>query len=514
MSVVDDNGLLLMTSLGQGTRSTHGLSGSMWTTEGFLSIKDGTDEELYVRPSNTIFNLEHSVAFSTEGLSENRPNVTGYQTFTLQEITAKYLKGLQASTETIVGRNITSIYIVMPDGIDLEGSRRNAISDAAADAGLRLSRMYRKSIAAAVGFYNGMEYDRTILFYHVGSSTLEVSVLLQDDGVFDHLSVVNDQHLGGSDFNKRVVNHLLLAHETRTSQDLSSDDKFMIHLGREVEKAKQALSSQNSVRIEIESSSPGRQNFSEVLTRSRFEDLNMDLFAKTIAAVDRAIKDANMTRHDIQDIVLSGGSSKISFLQSTIRDYFGGEKNYFGSNHPETATIFGASKLMMRQYTSDGGVCCFWTDPLSLGIETAGGVMFKYADRHSARQFDKTFTFSTAMDNQDRVVIRVFEGERAWTSQNAFLGGIELSGIPPAPKGVPQIRVRLSVQSCSDTIHLSVMEMATMRINATTMSPQSAFEEDEEIESKLMEGLEFELEDRLIWENAEATGTMTLLNPA
>lgn len=518
LSVMDNKGLPQIISLGPGTQSAHRPSESMWTTEGFLSIKDGTDEELYVHPSNTIFNLNHPIAFSAKDLSEKRPNVTGYQTLTLQDITAKYLKGLQTSAETIITRNITVILIVLPVGIVYDDSRQVALLDACKAAGLPRSGVFKKSSVAFSEFelYNARD-DRLFLYYHVGSSTLEVSVVSLD-GFFGTLSLVSDQHLGGNNFNKRIVNHLLRAHEKKTSQDLSSDGKFMIHLGGEVEKAKQALSFQNSVRIEIESSIAGDQDFSEQLTRSQFEDLNMDLFTKTIAAVDQALKDADLTRDDIQDIVLSGGSSNIPFLQSTLKDYFGEKKNYQGSNQPETVALFGAVKfgqqIAVRDEYYASGICCGNIGPLSIGIETTGGVMFKYADWHSGKEFDKTLTFSTAMDNQDRVVIKVFEGERARASQNVFLGGIELSGIPPAPKGVPQIRVRLRSPSCGNKLYLSVMEMATKRINVTAISPRSAYLEEDEIYSKISEAQEFEHEDRLMWENAEATGTRTLLNPA
>ncbi|KFH62849.1 hypothetical protein MVEG_11374 [Podila verticillata NRRL 6337] len=515
---MDDKGLPQIISLGPGTQSAHRPLESMWTTEGFLSIKDGTDEELYVHPSNTIFNINHPVAFSAKDLSEKRPNIPGYHTLTLQDITAKYLKGLQTSAETIITRNITFISIVLPVGIVHGDSRQVALSDACKAAGLPWSELFKKSFVAFFEFelYNVMD-ERLFLFYRVGSSTLEVSVV-SSDNFFGTLSFVRDQYLGGNNFNKRVVNHLLRAHEKRTGQDLSSDDKFMIHLGGEVEKAKQALSFQSSVRVEIESSIAGGQDFSEQLTRSQFEDLNMDLFTKTMAAVDQALKDAGLTKNDIRDVVLSGGSSNIPFLQSTLKHYFGEKKNYQGSNQPETVALFGAAKfgqqIVVRDKYYSSGICCGWIGPLSIGIETTGGVMFKYADWGSSQVFDKTFTFSTAMDNQNRVVIKIFEGERARASQNVFLGGIELSGIPPAPKGVPQIRVRLKSPSCGNKLYLSVMELATKRINVTAISPRSAYLEDDEIYSKISEAQEFEHEDRLMWENAEAAGTMTLLNPA
>ncbi|KAF9898326.1 ATPase with role in protein import into the ER, partial [Linnemannia zychae] len=211
----------------------------------------------------------------------------------------------------------------------------------------------------------------------------------------------------------------------------------MIRLRREVEKAKQALSSQKSVRIEIESLHPGGQDLSEELTRSQFEDLNMDLFRRAIATIDRAIEDTDgriKDKDDIQDVILSGGPFNIPFLRSAMKDYFGEKKRYHGLNHLETASVFGAATIGQSIEDAGNSICCSGVAPLSVGIETAGGVMFKFMDRRSDGSFDRTFTFSTAMDNQDRVAIRVFDGERALASQNTFLGGIELSGILPAPK--------------------------------------------------------------------------------
>ncbi|KAF9083628.1 ATPase with role in protein import into the ER [Mortierella sp. GBA35] len=344
-----------------------------------------------------------------------------------------------------------------------------------------------------------MEYSRGVLVYHLGGSTFEISVHKVDGGSFDTISSIYDQHLGGNDFNQRVVDHLLLAHKNKTDQDLYGDDMFLLRLESEVEKAKRVLSVQDRVRIEIESLHPGGQGFSEQLTRSQFEDLNMDLFTKTITAIDQAIKDSVVyTKDDIQDIVFSGGSANIPFLQSAVREYFGRHKKYHGSSHPETTVVLGAAKLRhwyQDERHHDGDVCCFGEERRTLGIETASGAMSKYTDWNSGLNINKMYTFSTAMDNQDRVVIRVFSGDRTWTNQNKLLGGIEFTGIAPAPRGVPQIRVRLTTHSCGHYIHLSVMDVATGRINATIFSPWSRFNDyGEKIEYGMLEGGAFELE--------------------
>lgn len=242
----------------------------------------------------------------------------------------------------------------------------------------------------------------------------------------------------------------------------------------------------------------------------------MDLFMITITAIDQAVRDSVIfAKEDIQHIIFSGGSANIPFLQSVVKDYFDHPKKYYRSKQPETAVVFGAAKRGHQQehdMHSDQGVACCLGPYLSVGIETAGGMMVQYADYMSAHEFDKVLTFSTAIDNQERVVIRVYEGERATTSQNVYLGDIKLSGIPPAPKGVPQIRVRMSAKYCDSHIELIVMDVATERTNTGTVSRWTTFaHDDEEIYKKISEGQAFEKEDRLIWENAEAAGTMTLL---
>ncbi|KAG0312417.1 ATPase with role in protein import into the ER [Dissophora globulifera] len=384
---------------GPGTHSSPEPLESNWTAEGFLLIKDGTDEAQYVHPSNTLFNLDHPIELRSRGVHNyhNRPHITGYQAFTLLDIT--------------------------------------------------------------------------------GISTFEVSVHKVGGGTSVTASSVYDQHLGGNDFNRRVVHHLLLVHKNKTGQDLSGNDMFLLRLGSEVEKAKQVLSVQDWVQIEIECLQSGSQGLSEVLTRSQFEDLNMDLFTKTITAIDQAIKNSFVyTKDDIQDIVFSGGSANIPFLQSTIKEYFGLHKKYHGSSHPETTIVLGAAKLGhwyqdTRHFT--GGVLCSpdaFERTVTLGIETAGGAMFKYTDRYSYLAVNKMYTFTTTKDYQDQVVIRVYSGKGKFTSQNRFLGKLRLTGIALAPKGTPQIRVWLRTYECTEFINLNVMDVASGRTNATIIS--------------------------------------------
>ncbi|KAF9273205.1 Endoplasmic reticulum chaperone BiP [Mortierella alpina] len=497
--------------IGPGTRSMPGPSESDWTTEGYLLIKNGTDKASYVHPSNTFFNLDHPTALRSQYEHYQRPTIAGYQAFSLIDITGKYLQNLIASAESIIGHNITFAAIVLPDGQNIRARAKEVINDKfrgnytyhdrvyvgehnppshewrvmaeATDVAVRLRRphvrreSFRKTSAAIFPFDTVMEYSRGVLVYRLGGSTFEVSVHRVDGGSYDSMSSVYDRHLGGNDFNQRVIDHLLLAHKNKTGQDHSSDDQFLLRLTSEVETAKRVLSVQDSVQIDFKFPHAEGQGFSERLTRSQFEDLNMDLFTKTITAIDQVIKNSAVyTKDDIQDIVFAGGSSNIPFLQSTVRDYFGHHKKFHGWRHPELTVVLGAAKLghwYQDENHLSGPECCLGEKRTTLGIETAGGVMFKFTDKDPGFRINKMYTFSTTKDNQDRVVIRVFGGYGRRTSQNKFLGGVELTGIAPAPKGVPQIRVRLSTYTCGISVNLNVMDVASGTINGTIFSTGS-----------------------------------------
>ncbi|GJJ71908.1 hypothetical protein EMPS_04265 [Entomortierella parvispora] len=494
-AVMGDNDQLQLIYAGPGTQSPSRPVYSKWTRKGFLLTPNDTDDDLFVHPFNTIFNLKHPLDFSLKDSSSTKPNIIGYQTWTLQEMTAKYLEKLQTSGESIIGQKIEMMVVVKPLNSHLDKEmelRYDAIRQANFDAssnGVRMD-MVRKSALLPALFNKDVKGKRTVLIYHLGGSSLRITVLLQKNGYDEILSFADDTDFGGKDFNQRLVDYLILAHEKRTSRNLSKDDKFMMRLRRAVEKAKRVLSSRNAVRIEIESSSlssafGNRRIFSELVTRSQFEELNKDLFARTILAVNQAIQKANMTREDIQDIIMS-----------------------------ETAALFGAAQV--GQWGVDfeeGRICCFESGPLSVGIETAGGTLFRFADENSDRSIRKSADFSTTTDNQDRVMIRIFEGQRALAKENTFLGQLEFSGITLAPKGMTRIRVSIFAGSCENALHLTVTDLTTGRRETKMISPRTAYHDDHEIERKKEEAIPFKHLDRMVWESAKMAGTHTLLNP-
>ncbi|KAF9414819.1 ATPase with role in protein import into the ER, partial [Podila epigama] len=512
-----DNGEPKIISTGPGTNSLPRPLESNWSTDGFLVIKDGTDEAHYVHPSNTLFNPDHPITLRSQYEYDNRPNIIGHQAFTLFDITIKYLQQLKTSAESILGHNITFFVIVKTEGQNLrttvkkvindrvrgnytyydrvhvdrynpESAGQRAMAEVLYAAGLRYkglySDQYRRSNVAIFPFDHGMEYSRGVLVYRLGASTFQVSVHKADGGSYETMSSFYDPYLGGNDFNRRIMDHLLLAHKNKTGQDLHNDEKFLLRLGTEVENAKRVLSVQDWVQIDIESPHPGGQGFSEQLTRSQFEDLNMDLFTKTMTAIDQVIKDSVVyTKDDIQDIVFSGGSANIPFLQSAVREYFGHHKKYHGSNHPETTVVSGAAKSVhwyQDELHYEGEMCCLGEIQEILGIEIAGGAMFRYTERTSDLDINKMYTFSTATDNQDRVVIRVYKGKKKWTDKNTYLGEVELTGIAPAPRGIPQIRVRIKTHSCGKSVNLNVMDVGSGKINASIFSAWLTFSDYKE----------------------------------
>ncbi|GJJ71179.1 hypothetical protein EMPS_03529 [Entomortierella parvispora] len=447
---------------GPGTHSAPGPAVSNWTKEGYLLVKDDVEEALYVHPFNTLFNIGHSFALRSqskyhkepmipvidftlleelEALSasifghsivDDRPTIPGYQAFTLVDITTKYLNELKALAGSITNHSIDAVAVVLPDGQNMKsvgripdhghkgkytysdivhvggfddwGMERVAMEKAAYPVGD--TKFFRKTSAAIFPFDDGMEYERAVLIYRLGASSLEVSIRKVRDGKYITLSSVYDPHLGGNDLNRRAVDHVLLAHKNKTGHDLASDNTFMAQLETEVERAKRVLSTDDSVWIKVESPHHKGQGLSEELTRLQFEELNKDLFAKTIKAIDRAIEDTLFqTKDDIKDIIFSGGSANIPFLQSAVREYFGHQQKYHGLHHPENTVLLGVTKLGHWLYDEeyfDGYRCCTGAIPQSFGIETAGGAMFKLTSEDYPYIHNRPHTFSTTMDNQDR----------------------------------------------------------------------------------------------------------------
>mmetsp|Transcript_95351 Transcript_95351/g.221325 ORF Transcript_95351/g.221325 Transcript_95351/m.221325 type:complete len:676 (-) Transcript_95351:131-2158(-) len=364
-----------------------------------------------------------------------------------EEVSSMVLTKMKETAENYLGKEVKHAVITVPAYFN--DAQRQSTKDAGTIAGLNVLRIINEPTAAAIAYGLDKKTEKNILVYDLGGGTFDVSLLTIDNGVFEVVATNGDTHLGGEDFDQRVMQHFMKIFQKKHGKDMSKDKRAIQKLRREVEKTKRALSSTHQGRVEIEALFDG-VDFSETLTRARFEEINNDLFKNTLGPVKQVLEDSGLKKNQIDEIVLVGGSTRIPKVQQLIKDFFNGKEPNRGIN-PDEAVAYGAA-VQAAIVTGEGteevqNMLLLDVAPLSLGIEMAGGMMQKLIERNSTVPTNKSQDFTTAEDNQEFVEIKVYEGERPKVKDNNYLGKFTLNGIPKTLRGVPKIKVTFKIDT-------------------------------------------------------------------